>query len=101
MIGLLRLTPVKGKPINFNPTHITLFGETTPFLVKSINVDADVYEGTTTIVVGSMFYQVKESEDEIVKAITRLRKKQEFLLKEFRKEIDREDWQSDNETEDD
>lgn len=101
MIGFIRLTPVQGSQINVNPNHIAFFGKSSQALVKGINPDVTPFQGATAIVINNMFYQVKESEQEIISALTRLRKKQEMLVKNFKKELDREDWKGDTDQEDD
>jgi hypothetical protein len=102
MVGLIKLTSVGNDPFFINPLHITFFTPSTPELCNSIcgNADACV-PGATTMLIGSLPLQMKDSPKEIISALIRLRDAQNNAAIKLLKDRTKEDWQSDTDMEED
>lgn len=102
MISVIKLEGVNNQIFNVAPSAITMFTKATPHLCRQLCGDASVCEDDASIVlVGGLPLQVKNSCDSIFKALADLKKAQEKEVINFRKKLDKEEWETLEEDEDD
>src|ERR1700760_3568165 len=94
MIGLIRLTAQDKTPVWVNPTFIGFFLEPTEQICKEMGMNS--FKGTVVSVAGIKM-TVRDTPNEIVNALTRLRQKNEENTLNLIKKKDKEDWQGDDE----
>lgn len=98
MIGLIQLTDaVNADAILINPTHISFMAKSNQQLLMGLCVRSQCIQGSTILCLGNTIFQVTESVNEVVGALTRLRKKQESGMLALKKQAEREDWHGDDE----
>lgn len=93
-VGLIKLTSISNEPFFINPLQITLFTPSTPSFCHSLcgNADACV-QGATTVIIGSLPVQFKESPKEIISALVRLRNAQQKQVLKAVKDDQKEAWE--------
>lgn len=97
MNGLIKLTRLNGKGIYVNPLMISLFGESDEELTKLVGCASA--PGATVIFIAGMMFQVRETEQEIIRASARLidkmvKKQQDSVIALRNRLNPEEDWKS-------
>lgn len=100
MIGLIKLTSVDNQAFFINPIQITMFTESTPEFCGALcgNPNSCV-KGATTMLVGSLPLQLKDTPKDIISALIRLRDQQHQVAINLMKDRSKEDWQREDDDE--
>ena len=100
MIGLVQLTGPDNSPLFVNPSMISFIAGNTPQFAQSIGVNPEISNGKgSCLMIAGMPFQVQDTPNQIINALTRLRVKNENNMLKLRDRISREKWQEDDEEE--